>query len=385
MPQDHAVHESRIGESAISPDIGERIVSLDALRGFDMFWIVGGQGLALAAAGYLWGSPPGWLKHQLEHVAWEGFTAWDLIMPLFLFVVGAAMPFSFSRRMEAGQSKAGLYGKIIRRTVVLFILGMIVQGNLLDFNSSTLHVYCNTLQAIAAGYLVAGFVILNVGILGQVIVTLILLIAYWLLLRFVPFDGHPAGTLEPNANLALAVDKFILGRFIDGTQPPYTWILSSMTFAATVMLGVLSGHILRAKTKRWQKLFALIAAGIACLAAGWAWAEWGGFPWIKHIWTSSMALWAAGWSFLLLAIFFFLIDIIGWRWWAFPFVVIGMNAITIYVANRFIPFRGISESLVGGAARHAGAAEQLTVQFTAVLLAWLLLYHLYRQRIFLRI
>jgi predicted acyltransferase len=281
---------------------------------------------------------------------------------------------------------ATLYWKIIRRTVILFVLGMIVQGHLLEFNLSRLHLYCNTLQAIAAGYLVAGFVMLNAGIIVQLLITGLLLVAYWALLRFVPFEGHPAGTLEPTANLAYAVDKFVLGRFIDGTQPPYTWVLSSITFAATVMLGVMSGHILRAASRPWQKLIALIAAGLACLAAGWAWAEWGGFPWIKHIWTSSMALWAAGWSFLLLALFYLLIDIIGWRWWAYPFVVIGMNAITIYVAYRFIPFYGISESLVGGAASHAGkAAADLIVQFGAVLLAWLLLYHLYRQKIFLRI
>ena len=243
----------------------------------------------------------------------------------------------------------------------------------------------DALQAIAAGYLVAGFVILNVGILGQVVIIALLLVTYWTLLRFVPFEGHPAGTLEPNANVALAVDKFILGRFIDGTQPPYTWTLSSLSFAGTVMLGVMSGHILRAGMTAWQKWIGLVAAGLACLAAGWAWAEWGGFPWIKHIWTSSMALWAAGWSFLLLALFYLLIDIIGWRRWAFPFVVIGMNAITIYVANRFIPFYGISEGLLGGAARHAGSASELIVQFGAVLLAWVLLYHLYRQKIFLRI
>jgi predicted acyltransferase len=387
MVQKNASNALQIGEPAISPAFGDRVVAIDALRGFDMFWIVGGGDgggkLLLLAVAYIWGSTPSWLEHQLEHVAWEGFTAWDLIMPLFLFVVGAAMPFSFSRRMEEGQSKAGLYWKIIRRTVILFILGMIVQGHLLDFNLSTLHVFCNTLQAIAAGYLVAGFVILNVGIFGQVLVTLLLLIAYWLLLRFVPFGGHPAGTLEPNANLALTVDTFILGRFRDGTT--YTWVLSSLGFAATTMLGVMSGHVLRSNARAWQKLLTLIAAGLGCLAAGWAWSEWGGLPIIKHIWTSSMVLWAAGWSFLLLALFYFLIDMIGWRWWAFPFVVIGMNAITIYVANRFIPFLGISESLVGGAASHAGKAGPLIVQFTAVLLAWLLLYHLYRQKIFLRI
>jgi predicted acyltransferase len=254
---------------------------------------------------------------------------------------------------------------------------------LLDFDSATLHLYCNTLQAIAAGYLVAGLVMLNVGVIGQLVVTILLLIVYWLLIRFVPFDGHPVGTLEPNANLALTIDTIVLGRFRDGTT--YTWILSSLTFAASVMLGVLSGHVLRSPMKSWQKLMTLIAAGIFCLAAGWAWSEWGGLPIIKHIWTSSMVLWAAGWSFLLLAIFYLFVDMTGWRWWAFPLIVIGMNAITIYVANRFIPFMDISNSLVGGAASHAGTAGPLIVQSMAMLLTWLLLYHLYRQRIFLRI
>jgi predicted acyltransferase len=386
MAQDDARRRSnpRAGEATPLPADQRRIVALDALRGFDMFWIVGGQELALATVGLVWKKPPEWIEYQLEHVPWEGFTAWDLIMPLFLFMVGAAMPFSFSRRLDAGQSKAGLYWKIVRRTVILFILGMMVQGNLLDFDLSTLHLFANTLQAIAVGYLIAGFVILNVGMIGQVLITLFLLVAYWLLLTFVPFDGHPAGTLEPNANLALAVDTFILGRFRDGTT--YTWVLSSFTFTATVLLGVMSGHILRTKLQQWQKLIALVAAGLACLGLGWAWAEWGGFPFIKHIWTSSMALWAGGWSFLLLALFYLVIDVIGWRRWAFPFVVIGMNAITAYVAHWFIPFRGISETLVSGAARHAGTAgKDFVIELTAMLLIWVLLYHLYRQKIFVRI
>ncbi len=388
MAQDDARHRSnpRAEKAAPPPADRPRIAALDALRGFDMFWIVGGRELALAVAGFAWTSPPAWLDHQLEHVVWEGFTAWDLIMPLFLFVVGAAMPFSFSRRIEQGQSKAGLYWKIIRRTIILFIIGMIVQGHLLEFDLSKLHLFCNTLQSIAVGYLVAGFVILNVGILGQVALTLFLLVAYWLLLMYVPFDGHSAGTLDPEANLALAVDTFILGRFRDGTT--YTWILSSMTFTATVMLGVFSGQILRTKVSQWKKLLGLIALGIVCLAGGWAWAEWGGFPIIKHIWTSSMALWAAGWSYLLLALFYLVIDIAGFRRLAFPLIVIGMNAITIYVTyvGQFIPFRSISESIVGGAARHLGSnAGALVVEATTVLLVWLLLYHLYRQKIFLRI
>src|SRR5262245_61351913 len=235
--------EPRNVESSSGSVAGKRVMAIDALRGFDMFWIVGGQPLALAVAGLFAEPVPAWVSYQLEHAEWIGFTAWDLIMPLFLFVVGVAMPFSFTRRIDEGHSMADLHWKIIRRTLILFVLGMAVQGHLLDFNLSTLHLYCNTLQAIAAGYLLAGFLMLNVGVVGQIAFTALMLVGYWLLLVYVPVPGHGAGVLEPNANVALAVDEAILGRFRDGT--PYTWILSSMTFAATVLLGVMAGHVLR--------------------------------------------------------------------------------------------------------------------------------------------
>src|SRR4051794_1164849 len=138
----------------------ERIGAIDALRGFDMFWIVGGRELLLAFTKIFGNPAPDWLNHQFEHSKWDGFTAWDLIMPLFLFVVGAAMPFSFARRIEEGQSKGALLAKIVRRTIILFILGMAVQGHLLDFKLSTLHIFANTLQAIAVGYFVAGVAML---------------------------------------------------------------------------------------------------------------------------------------------------------------------------------------------------------------------------------
>ncbi|MEX0643355.1 MAG: DUF5009 domain-containing protein [Pirellulales bacterium] len=370
--------------SAATPtSSAQRVIAIDALRGFDMYWIVGGQELALAIAKYFANPVPEGVVYQLEHPPWMGFAAWDLIMPLFLFIVGAAMPFSFAQRLERGESRQQLLWKIVRRVVILFVLGMIVQGNLLDFKLSTLHVFSNTLQAIAAGYLVAGVVMLNVGVVGQLIVTAALLTSYWLLMMYVPFAGHPAGTLEPHANLSLSVDEWVLGRFRDGTT--YTWVLSGLTFAATTLLGVQAGNLLRSRMTPMQKLWWLVVAGLVCLAVGWVWAEWLHFPIIKHIWTSSMTLWAAGWSFLLLAAFYLLIDIAGWQRWAFPFVVYGANAITIYVAYHLLPFQSVSKKLVGGLANHLGAAGPVLVTFTSVLLGWLAMYHLYRQKIFLRV
>lgn len=361
----------------------DRIEALDALRGFDMFWIVGGRELALAVAGLFVTPLPRWFEYQFEHAEWEGFTAWDLIMPLFLFMVGTALPFSLARRVGKGQSKLQVYRRILRRCAILFLMGMVVQGHLLDFNLATLHIFCNTLQAIAVGYLVASVMLINFDVRGQVVATFLLLVGYWAILMYWPLQGHAGGTLLPDANVALAVDELVLGRFRDGT--PYTWVLSGMTFAATVLMGAFAGQVLRSTNSPRWKLATLIILAALTLAAGAAWAKWFGFPIIKHIWTSSMALWAAGWSYLLLALFYWLIDVRGWRRWAFPFVVIGMNAITAYVAYFVLPFGEIAEHLAGGAARHLGPGGPVLVAAASVILLWLLLYHLYRQRIFLRL
>jgi predicted acyltransferase len=190
----------------------------------------------------------------------------------------------------------------------------------------------------------------------------------------------------------MTVDEFILGRFRDGTT--YTWILSGMTFAATTLLGVQAGHLLRSRLAPISKVLVMTLIGLLCLLAGWFWAnpqlgpvslDWLQFPIVKHIWTSSMVLWAAGWSYLLLAVFYLLIDVAGRSRWAFPFVVIGMNAITIYVVYHLVSVRDIAEPLIGGLARHAYRAGPILIELATVLLVWLLAYHMYRQRIFLRV
>jgi predicted acyltransferase len=212
-----------------------------------------------------------------------------------------------------------------------------------------------------------------------------LLVGFWLLLTFVPVAGH-TGSLEPHANVALEVDQFVLGRFIDGTDPPYTWVLSGMTFAASVLLGVFGGHVLRSRLAPWMRVVALAALGCACLAGGWIWAEWGGFLIIKHIWTSSMTLWAGGWCYLLLALFYLLIDVLGYRRWAFPLVVIGANALAIYVVWHIAnPFPLMANALFGGLAAHLGSGGPFLVMLATVVIWWLILYDLYRRKVFIRI
>jgi predicted acyltransferase len=361
----------------------DRILSVDALRGFDMFWIVGGNSVVLAFIGLFVHPIPKWLNDQFTHPDWIGISAWDLIMPTFLFIVGTSMPLAFARRTEPGQSRAQLHLKIIRRTVTLAILGMVVSGNLLTFDLARIHVGSNTLEAIACGYLVGSIILLNLPVAGQVITVVILLVSYWLLMAFVPVPGRGPGVIEPNANVAWAVDNFFFGRFSD--EEPYTGILTIMGYAATVLMGAQAGHLLRSGIRPAGKIAVLALAGLGCVLGGLFWSTCLGFPIIKHIWTSSYALWAAGWSFLLLAVFYAVIDVAGFRRWAHPFVVIGMNAITVYVAFHLISFRSIAHTLVGGLAHHVGAFGPFLLALATFMLVWLILLHMYRHNIFLRI
>ena len=356
-------------------------MSVDALRGFDMFWIVGGRELLGGLVMVFMNPLPDALARQFGHAEWVGFTAWDLIMPLFLFIVGTSIPLSFAKRLERGQSKTDIYRHVVKRTVILFVLGMVAQGHLLDFDLSRLHIYCNTLQAIACGYLIASIVVLNMNIVWQGMTTAGLLVLFWLLMVLVPAPGYRAGVLSPDGNLAMFVDEIILRRFRDGTN--YTWILSSLGFAGTVLLGVMSGHLLRSDKTPKTKVVWLFGAGIAGLVLGGLWGIW--FPIIKHIWTSSFVLYAAGWSYLLLALFYALVDVLGYKRWAFAFVVIGMNAIAVYMVAQVFDLRLIGKTLVGGLARHLGEAGQFVELVVTFLTAWLILYWMYRKKTFIKV
>ncbi len=365
-------------ESTPAKPLPERIMSIDVLRGFDMFWIANGKSLFVALVLIVCGGTvPGWLDYHLEHPEWNGFSAWDMIMPLFLFIVGASMPFAFQRRKESGKGGARLYLKILRRVAILWVLGMIAQGHLLTFDISKLHFYSNTLQSIASGYLVASLVLLHLPLAGQIAVTAFLLLFYGLLMMFVPVPGHGAWLLTPDANLAMWVDKAVLGRFRDGTH--YTWVLSSLGFSATVLLGVHAGQILLSPRTQMRKLYWLIGLGLACLAAGRVWGIW--LPIIKHIWTSSMALWAAGWSFLLLAAFYAVVDMMGFRKWAFFFMIIGMNSIVAYMVPELINLNMFAGFL---GAKTTGVLE-LALDMLSFVILWLVLYFMYRKRLFVRI
>jgi len=364
---------------AVQPS--QRIMSVDALRGFDMFWIVGGGPFVMEFFKLFSNPLPPWLERHFDHVQWEGFVGWDLIMPLFLFIVGVAMPFSVGKRLERGDSRASIYRKVIYRVVVLWVLGTIAQGHLLAFDLNNLQLYSNTLQAIAAGYLISSIALVELPVRWQAALAGALLVVFWALMAFVPVPGYGAGVFTPDGNLAMWIDEALLGRFRDGTS--YTWILSSLGFGATALIGVLAGHLLRAQLSGRRKVLLLTASGLGCLLGGWLWGF--AFPIIKHIWSSSMVLWSGGWCLLLLALFYWVIDVLGYRRWAFVFTVMGMNAIVAYMAPDIIPFSQISNTLFAGLAKHLGIFGNFLLAFGAVGVLWVGLYYLYRNRTFVRI
>lgn len=373
------------GEHAVNGFLAEasappRVMSIDALRGFDMFWIIGGTPVFITFLKLFINPLPEWFVQQFEHKDWNGFSAEDLIMPLFLFVVGCAMPFSFGKRVQQGQTRGELYMKIIRRVVILWFLGMIYQGNLCKYDWDQLLLYSNTLQAIAAGYALAAVIMLNLGVSRQIAALALLLVGYWALLAFVPVPGHGKVIMEPDANLALWIDDTLLGHFHRGS---YVWILPSLGFTATTLLGVMAGYLLRCQRSRIMIVALLIAIGVGSLGAGHLWGL--ALPINKHMWNSPMVLWSGGFCFLLLATFYLVIDVIQWRAWAYPFIVIGSNAITAYMLWRIANFRTISDYLVGAAVPRLGAWGDFLHAFIAFMSLWLLLWYMHRNRTFIRI
>ena len=358
-----------------------RIQAIDTLRGLDMFWLTIGLPLFLAVARLLEHPLPEFLQYHATHVEWIGFAAWDLVMPLFIFIVGTAMPFSFSRRRSA-EPMWKLHLHIVYRAGILFLLGMVAQGNLLSFNPDAIKLFCNTLQAIAGGYLIASLCILHLSRTAQIMAATLMLIAYWVCLEWIPFGNHAAGTLLPNANIALYIDHLLEGSLQDGSN--YAWILPQLSFGALTLLGCFAGQILQSPNAPIKRLATLIIIGILCLALGYMWSF--SIPIIKRLFTPSMTLWAAGWCFLLLAACYLLIDILKQNWIAFPFKVLGSNAIFLYIwATLMPPEAGISRVFFSGFSSLFGDYGSLVFNLCNCFLVWGVLYFLYKKKTFIKI
>jgi predicted acyltransferase len=277
-----------------------------------MFWIIGGSELLITLAKATGFSFLNSIPVHFDH-SWGEFHFYDLIMPLFLFIVGVVMPVAFKKRMARGENKKSLYKHIIRRVLILYILGLIASGHLLTFDSSKIHLWTDTLHAIAMGYLVSSILILEFNIKWQIGITIVLLSLYWVIMDLIPIPGYGAGLYQPDANLALYVDNAILGHFQEGDG--WTYIVTNLTFICSVMLGVFAGYMLQSDLIPMKKVALLALVGLCCIISGKIWEIW--FPIIHHLWTSSLVLYAGGLSFLLLSFFYLVIDVWGYKKWAF--------------------------------------------------------------------
>ncbi len=371
-----------------------RLLSLDALRGFDMFWILGSGGLLKAFRAFGPVEPgAAVVAQQLDHAVWEGFHFEDLIFPLFVFIAGVSLVFALPRAVER-DGRAKTVRRVMLRALVLFGLGLFYYGGLTNGLEAVR--WGGVLQRIALAYLGAGLLFLWLKPRGLALACAAILAGYAALLTFAPIyeiDGeHRADETQRFAeriNVCDACDRqYLPGRKIGGDHDP-EGLLSNLPAVATCLLGVGAGLVLRRDSAGSRKVLVLAAAGAVCLAAGWAWSPW--MPVIKKIWTPSYVLVAGGWSALFLAAFYWLIDVRGWQRWAQPFVWIGVNPITLYLLVSFIDFTKLGARFTGGetqrwlnATVHAGTGELLNA-LAGLTLCVLLARWLYTRKIFLRV
>lgn len=370
----------------------ERLLSLDVLRGLDIAVLVLIQPIiwaALSVAQPADGTAGHWLFMQLEHTRWQGFNFEDLIMPLFMFMSGITIPFSMSRyKTGREQVDSHFYGRILRRFVVLWLLGMFCQGNIMDLDWHTLKLFSNTLQSIAVGYVVVALLYVlcservRIAVVALCFAAYIAVFAIWGGMDFTPFT-----------NIAERIDRSVLGIFSDGgywkdgawlwnEDYNYTWILSSLNFVVTVYLGFMAGKILHDKERKPMARFRLLMVwGVALVAAGLALDPI--IPIVKRLWTSSMTLFAGGLCFLLMGLFYYCIDIRGWRRGLTWLKQYGMNSLAAYCLVH-VSFISFADTFLHGFQQWMGNYYVVLQSAAEGIIIYLIIRYMYHHRIFLR-
>jgi len=307
-----------------SPAQSSRLVSLDAFRGATIALMV----LVNTAGDYRHVYAP------LQHAEWHGWTITDVVFPSFLWIVGVAMTLSLGKRVAAGVPRRKLFLSVLRRALILYVLGLVIYG-FPRYDLSTLRLL-GVLQRIAICYVAAAAIYLTTGIRAQVAWIVALLVSYWMLMTLVPVPGYGPGYLEPDKNLANYVDRMVLSAHnYAGTK---TWdpegIVSTLPSLATALFGIMCGHLLRIRRDLAERTTWLFFAGNLLLTLGLICNTW--MPINKKLWTTSFSIFMAGLDFVMFAVFIWLVDRLGHKRPVRPFVILGMNAIAVYMASEMI-------------------------------------------------
>lgn len=368
----------------------QRLISLDVFRGMTIMGMI------------LVNNPGSWsyIYKPLGHAPWHGWTPTDLIFPFFLFIVGVAMSFSLSKRVERGDLKGQLYIKIIRRTVILFAIGIFL--SLFPFFRLSEMRIPGVLQRIALCYFFASAIILHCNKKFQVVWTVFSLVFYWLLIKWVPVPGYGAGVLTPEGNLCRYIDRLLLaghtwkGAPVPGFDPE--GLLSTLPAIATTLFGVFTGDWLRTSRQPLEKVCGLFVFGNFALVLGSIMDIW--LPINKNLWTSSYTIFMAGMALIFLAMCYWLIDIKGYRRWAKPFIVFGSNAILVFALSGMVARLLIAIKVTQGGERialksfiyqngfvpWAGNLNGSLFFAIAYILFWLgIMYLLYRKKVYVKI
>ena len=359
------------------PGIGQRLVSLDAFRGATMALMV------LVNNG---GGPDSY--GPLEHAEWHGWTITDVVFPSFLWIVGVALTFSLAKRMSSGASRGAVLLQAARRAAVLYALGLFVYL-FPRFDFSTMRLL-GVLQRIAICYFIAVAIYLFNGIRGQIVWIIGLLVSYWLLMTLVPVPGYGPGRLDVEGNLAHWVDNLVLGRH--NYAATKTWdpegIVSTLPAIATALFGIMAGHLLRLKRELAERTTWLFLAGNLLIAVALICNVW--MPINKKLWTTSFALFMAGLDFVLLAGFVWIVDGRGKQRWVKPAVIMGMNAIVVYMASEVVDtllnllhWHKPIYDMFAAVLAPKNASLAYAVSYVAVM--WVLAYFMYRRKWFVRV
>jgi len=362
----------------------KRLLSLDTLRGFDMFFISGGGTFLLLMGGKTnlpWVDD---IANQMEHVPWNGFVFYDFIFPLFLFISGVSLSFSLSGRLKQGVPKKELYKKVFKRMVILILLGILFKNSPIPYFEPSKIRLGSILGRIGIASFATCLLYLNFSMLKRVYWIFGILMAYYAALFLVPVPGYGAGDLSFEGNLIGWFDRtFLPGRLLYGTYDELG-ILTTFSSICIAFFGSIAGDILRNQYSENKKTLTLVGIGILCVVIGLIWNL--HFPLNKSLWTSSFVVFTSGLGFLILALFYWIIDVKGYQKWTFFFKVIGLNSLVIYFAYKFILFSYTSELLLGGLYTPLPEKWHEVINAVGTLaLVWLFLYILYKKKIFIKV